>query len=405
MDYDSITNILTLRYDPSKKSPMKPLGYKDFLPREVKNLEAKITGIIGDFLIAKRNEMKFKHVAISLSAGVDSGLTLAMLRSVLPDVKISCTSMGFGEEDDEIHRARQLAEAYDCDFHSIIRHDVVSELPLLISIAKEPRWNLYNYYVLEDASKRTKTFFSGDGGDELFGGYTFRYQKFLDNMPRKAGWRVKAELYMACHERDWVPDQGKIFGSRVKFSWDKIYRILKPYFVNPLSPADQVFLADFNGKLLHDWLPANRAFEKFFGMSIQSIFLNPRMIRFATHIPWQLKYDPKTNVGKLPLRSILRHQKGFEKFHPVKKGFSVNLESLWNKTAREVASTYLGSGSELVENKVIDGKWVDSALRKTGADTKADLRARYINKVMLILALEVWYRLFVSKTLKKNDRL
>ncbi|MDE1764002.1 MAG: asparagine synthase [Thaumarchaeota archaeon] len=405
MNHDSISNILTLRYDPTKKSPMRPLGYRDFLPKKTDNLEPKITGIIRNYLVAKQHELKFKHVAISLSAGVDSGLTLAMLKSILPDVRVTCTSMGFGEEDDEIDRARQLANTYDCDFDCIIREDIISELPHLISIVKEPRWNLYNYYVLKEARKKTKTFFSGDGGDELFGGYTFRYKKFLNNLPKNPSWRKKAALYLSCHERDWVPDQKKIFGSKVKFSWEKIYAILRPHFDNSLSPVDQVFLGDFNGKLLYDWLPTNLAFEKFFDLHIQSLFLTPHMIKFATHIPWQLKYDPKTNIGKLPLRSILHKQKGFEKFHPIKKGFSVNLDSLWNKKAKEIALSYMSDSSELVKNKIISGKWVESSIKKIKVDASSDLRARYINKVLLILALEVWHRLFVSKTLKKDDRL
>ncbi|MDE1766237.1 MAG: asparagine synthase [Thaumarchaeota archaeon] len=368
-------------------------------------MESKILQIIDNHLATQHKKLKFNHIAISLSAGIDSGLTLAMLKKILPDVKISSISMGFGDDDDEIVRAKQLADIYDCDFHSIVRDDVITELPRLISIVKEPRWNLYGYYVLEEAKKRADTFFSGDGGDELFGGYTFRYQKFFNNLPKNPDWKKKAALYLSCHERDWVPDQERMFGSKIKFSWSKIYRILKPYFINPLSPVDQVFLADFNGKLLYDWLPANKAFEKFFDLHIQSVFLNSNMIKFSTRIPWQLKYDPKTNNGKLPLRSILCKQKGFERFHPIKKGFSVNLDSLWNKTAKEIIIAYLNDNSEIVKNKIINDKWIDSALKKIQLNDGPDLRFRYINKVLLILALEVWYRLFISKTMGKNERL
>ncbi len=402
MNYNSISNILTLRYDPSKNNPIDSLSYTDFLPRGVNNVESEITKIIQDYLITKHHKLKFKHVATSLSGGIDSGLTLAMLKSTLPHVKISAISMGFGEDDDEVDRARRLSNIYNCDFHSVIRDDIITELPRLISIVKEPRWNLYNYYVLDEAKKRANVFFSGDGGDELFGGYTFRYQKFLTNLPKHPDWKKKASLYLSCHERDWVPDQEKIFGSKIKFSWLKIYKTLKPYFVNSLSSIDQVFLADFNGKLLYDWLPTNMAFEKFFNIHVQSIFLAPSMIKFATHIPWQLKYDPQTNNGKIPLRSILGKQKGFKRFQPVKKGFSINLDSLWNKNAKEIVAKYVNDDSEIVKNKIINSKWLYSALEKIHMNSRADLRLRYINKVLLILALEVWYKLFISKTMKKN---
>ena len=61
-------------------------------------------------------------------------------------------------------------------------------------------------------------------------------------------WKEKTELYLSCHERDWVPNQSELFGPKINFSWEKIYPIFKNYFDNDLSPLDQVFLSDFNGK-------------------------------------------------------------------------------------------------------------------------------------------------------------
>lgn len=404
INYNSISKILTLRYDPEKASIRKPLSYKDFIPTQIDDIESKIYDIIKDDLLIMKKKSGPRRISLSLSGGVDSGLTLTIIRSVLPDIKIECFSMGFMDTDDEIQRAKELSRIYDCNFHNIIKDDVLSELPKLIYIVKEPRWNLYQYYPMAEAMKQSRIFYSGDGGDELFGGYTFRYKKFLSHLSKKTDWKNKTKLYLSCHERDWVPDQHKMFGSKIKFSWEKIYKILKPYFNNSLEPLDQVFLADFNGKLLYDWIPTNNAFGKNLDLDIKSIFLTDKMIKFATHIPWNMKYDPKKIKGKIPLHSLLRRQKGFEKIQPIKKGFTIDLCSLWRKNGKEIVNTYVNSESEIIKNKIINEEWLNSVHRKLQQDN-LELNVRYISKMLGILSLEIWYRLFISKTMKKIRKL
>ncbi|MGH9998381.1 MAG: asparagine synthase, partial [Nitrosopumilaceae archaeon] len=195
-----------------------------------------------------------------------------------------------------------------------------------------------------------------------------------------------------------------MFGSKIKFSWGKIYKLLKPYFNNNLEPLDQVFLADFNGKLLHDWIPTNNAFGKFLGLDIRSIFLTKKMIKFATHIPWNLKYDPKKFSGKIPLYPILRRKKGFTKIPPIKKGFTIDLCSLWKKNGKEIVNTYVNTESEIVKNKIINEEWLNTIQKKLLQDN-LELNIRYISKLLGILSLEIWYRLFISKTIKKTQKL
>jgi asparagine synthase (glutamine-hydrolysing) len=395
-DLNAIASILTLRYDPAKAPPRRPLSSVDFRPVKMSAAEAesRTVGIIEKGL----SRMRFKDASVLLSGGVDSVLTLAMLRSLKPGARLSCVSMGFGEDDDEIRAARDIARAHDCDFYELVKDDILVDLPWLISIAKEPRWNLYQFHAIDLARSKSRLVFSGDGGDETFGGYTFRYQKFLSLLPKRAGWKERAALYMQCHERDWVPDQDRLFGSKVKFSWDRIYGLLRRSFDNRLEPLDQVFLADFNGKLLYDWMPANSAFEKVLDAKIASLFLSGDMVRFAGHVPWRLKYCPDTATGKIPLRAILkRHNMQSE---PVKKGFSINTALLWERRGKEIAGQYVNPDSEVVRAGVISEGWIKKAQPKM-----AGLDVRYINKMLGLLALEIWWRLFVSKTMKGTTRL
>ncbi|HEX6067405.1 MAG TPA: asparagine synthase C-terminal domain-containing protein, partial [Nitrososphaera sp.] len=276
VDYNAIANILTLRYDP-RKPRVRPLSAVDFRPAKTAagDIEARILKITEQDLAM----IKTKSVALLMSAGIDSALTLAMIRKFRPDVRVSCVSMGFGDPDDEVGPAREIADSFGCDFDAVVRGDVLSDLPLLIGVVKEPRWNLYQYYALKAARSKSSVIFSGDGGDELFGGYTFRYQKFLSLLPKRAGWRRKARLYLSCHERDWVLDQNRVFGPKIRFSWDRIHLLLKGHFDNSLAPLDQVFLADYNGKLLYDWIPANIAFAKALDAKITSLFLSTKMTK------------------------------------------------------------------------------------------------------------------------------
>ena len=404
-DINSISALLSLRYDPAKEPIRRPLLAADFKPPYGgQDFESKILTLIQEELTKRYKRSKFRRITLSLSGGVDSQLTLSMIRNFLPSVKVSCVSVGFGSTDDEVRKAKEFARGYDCDFHELMLDDILTELPMLIHMVREPRWNLYHYYTFEYGRRKSDVFYTGDGGDELFAGYTFRYHKFMSLYRNSANWREQAKLYLSCHERDWVPDQEKMFGKAIDFSWEKIYTLIKPYFQNGLDPLEQVFLADFNGKLLFDWLPTNVAFAKSLGIEIRSLFLNDKMIEFAFRLPWQRKYDPTTQTGKIPLRLILNKQKGIRNPNDIsKKGFSVGLDFLWNKNARQITTKYLSKDSEIVKNKLINPEWMVSTIQSLRDGRSLD--QRYINKMFSLLALEVWYRLFVSQTMKPNEKL
>jgi asparagine synthase (glutamine-hydrolysing) len=114
-------------------------------------------------------------VGVLLSGGVDSG-GLAALAATHSADPVRTFSIGFEESGfDELERARLVAERYGTDHHELIlRPDAIDLLPKLVEAFDEPFGDssaLPTYLVSELAAGEVKVALSGEGGDELFGGY------------------------------------------------------------------------------------------------------------------------------------------------------------------------------------------------------------------------------------------
>ncbi len=321
-----------------------------------------------------------------------------MLRKTLPDITIDAISIKFAESVDESVHAKKIAQKFEANQHVVYIENYLQELPKAISITKLPFWDLHWYHVVKKAKSISKSLASGDGGDELFGGYTFRYEKFLSMINSNSSTLEKAKAYLHCHERDWVPDQEKIFGKKIRFSWNAIYATLKSYFDNPLSPLAQVFLADFNGKLLYNWLPLNTKFHKHFGIKLFAPLLSQNLISYATHLPYTMKYDYHENKGKLILRKILSKYVPDKLIANTKQGFSVNTLNLWKSYGHDLYNYYL-SDAQTVKEGWISKDWIRKSLQKLDQETNI----RYVNKFLGLLAFEIWYRIFVTKEMKSSS--
>ena len=114
-------------------------------------------------------------VGVLLSGGVDSSVLAALAASVSP-YRVSTFSIGFREKSfNELDLARQVAERYDTDHHELVVTPQVTELlPKLVGAFDEPFADssaLPTFLVSELAAQHVKVVLSGEGGDELFGGY------------------------------------------------------------------------------------------------------------------------------------------------------------------------------------------------------------------------------------------
>ena len=398
LEPSSFVNILTLRYDPSIKPNLPKKTWKDFVSiNESPSIEF-IEKSICNSIEQKLKPFEGQKICIALSGGVDSTLVLSLVRKIKPDIDIEAVSIKFADSTDETTTASKIAETFDANHNIVYLENYLSELPKAISMTQLPFWDLHWYHVVKKSQTLSKILISGDGGDELFGGYTFRYSKFLSLTSERSTPLEKVKVYLQCHERDRVPDQENIFEQKSNFSWDSVYHILLPYFDNKLSRLEQVYLADYNGKLLYNFNPINSRIINNFGMEMLAPILNDELLSVAPHIPTQYKYDESNNIGKLPLRTILR-QNGCDSLVTKQKlGFNVNTINLWKSHGHELCKEFL-LDSRIVRDGWIDNDWIQKYI------DSPELDIRYVNKFLGMLAFEIWYRIFVTKELKNDEKL
>ena len=111
-----------------------------------------------------------------LSGGVDSSAVVGMMTRASSGRPIKTFSIGFDDpEFDELEHARTVARHFGTDHHEfIVRPDGLSILEDLIGHFDEPFADssaIPTWYVSEIARRHVTVVLSGDGGDELFGGY------------------------------------------------------------------------------------------------------------------------------------------------------------------------------------------------------------------------------------------
>tara|TARA_B110000438_G_C15799140_1_gene644285 strand:+ start:250 stop:1467 length:1218 start_codon:yes stop_codon:yes gene_type:complete len=391
-----LRNILTLRYEPSIASDLPSLTWKDFQNKEKPSI-AFIENELKKSL-EKNISKSTKEISIALSSGIDSNIILAIVKKVFPEIKINAITVKFSDSIDESTKVSKIAEHFEIDHHVVNVENFLESLPATISCTKLPFWDTHWFYVAKKAQTISKKIISGNGGDELFGGYGFRYSKFLSLINQKSSPLQKIKAYLECHNRDFIPDQTQVFDKKSNFSWDSIYKILYPYFDNSLSSLNQVFLADFNGKLGHNFMYVNKKINEKFNIKEIMPILSPNLIKYSSHLDSNFKYNYENNSEKILLKKLSK-KLGLEPFlKKEKQGFSVNTKNLWENYGRDISSYFL------LDSRAAKDKWISQEWIKKNIQRK-DIDVRNINKFLGLLAVEIWYRLFVTNEMSPREKI
>jgi asparagine synthase (glutamine-hydrolysing) len=129
-----------------------------------------------------------------LSGGIDSSAVVGTMAGLTSD-RVKTFSIGFAEaEYDELRYARRVADAFGTEHHELIlRPDVVQIAEDLAWYLDEPFGDtsaIPTYMVSKLAAEHVTVVLTGDGGDELFGGY----DKYVTEQRERRFARVPAPI-------------------------------------------------------------------------------------------------------------------------------------------------------------------------------------------------------------------
>jgi asparagine synthase (glutamine-hydrolysing) len=355
---------------------------------------ADLADELQDILIRsiKRRMISDVPLGAFLSGGVDSSLVVALMAKECGR-EVQTFSIGFaGDKDSEHEVARATARHLGTAHHEkILAPDVMQLVEMIARVLDEPNADsscLPVYLLSQFAREHVTVALSGDGGDELFGGYG-RYFATLDEEAKQRS----GDLALA----NWNPGE-TYFGSRIcVFSLDQVRRVMRS-----VSPDAEALIQSFKDSLNHGDLPLMHRMREIdvrtympgavlakvdrmsmqHALEVRAPFLSIEIARFAEKLSPEQCYQ--NGSGKLVLKELLCRYLPREVVYRPKQGFGLPT-GLWGKESLLPAV-----------RKACDTQFAKSGYWLPRGRIKRFLSEQQLNfstyQVWNILMLEMWLR-------------
>jgi asparagine synthase (glutamine-hydrolysing) len=324
-------------------------------------------------------------IGVLLSGGVDSSLITAMACRSSQSVKTFTIGFpGYGQKDESSHA--KLISNYFGTEHIVLNAEMPNS-DLILSLAKqfdEPMVDssmIPTYLVSNLVKKYCTVALGGDGGDELFGGYTShksfytlskKYQNIPLNVRKSIAKIAKGQLPVGFKGRNYLMNIGLDFKSEIPVYSElfdsKNRKKLLPNIENTFTEIIKTNLTstdidiiqrltrtDFKNYLPEDILVKVDRASMMNSLEIRAPFLDYRLIEFAySKVPSNMKtstQDQKIILKHLAKRLLPRE---FD-FHR-KQGFSIPISDWLNKTGsfRDLFWSVLKDSECIFDSKAIN---------------------------------------------------
>jgi asparagine synthase (glutamine-hydrolysing) len=454
IDFEALDAYLTLGYVPDplsifrsiKKLPpgnyltfnqqgVKTAEYWDF--KYVESREGKESDYLEELLYLLDESVRIRLVSevplgAFLSGGVDSSTVVGLMARNM-DQPVKTFSIGFNEDSyNELEFARLTAKKFGTDHHEFI------VTPEICEIVDELVWHfdepfadssaIPTYMVSKLAREHVTVILSGDGGDELFAGYT-RYaidqqRSAFANVPgvvRKGLMRpLSAKLPHGALGRNFIYnvsldpidrylDSVSIFTRLNKKSlYTKQFQDqIRTHFVAELfgslaakvntgSPVDPLLYIDSKTYLPGDIMTKVDRMSMAVSLEARAPLLDHKLIDFVTTIPASLKL--KGSETKHIMKRAVTGLVPDEILYRPKQGFGVPVQDWINQQLRErIVDTLTDARTR--QRGYVDNKYLDVLL-----DEHWRGRRDHSAQLWSLLMLELWHREFVDHDDRRQRR-
>ncbi len=326
-----------------------------------------------------------------LSGGYDSTMVVAQMQAQ-SNRPVKTFSIGFHEQDhNEAHHAKVIANHLKTEHTElyVTPEDAMAVIPLLPTLYDEPfsdSSQIPTYLVSKMARQHVTVSLSGDGGDELFGGYNryFWGERIWNNI----GWAPKGTRSILakgiqaipCHRWDGIiKSLSPFIPSKYRFSLpgdklhklaeillaespDGLYRDLLSHWKNPTAlvlnsqepltvltdDSQKASLKDFTQRMMFadlvSYLPDDiltKVDRASMGVSLEARvpLIDHRVVEFAWSLPQHMKV--RNGEGKWILRKVLDRYVPREMMDRPKMGFGVPIDSWLRGPLKDWAESLL----------------------------------------------------------------
>ena len=395
------------------------------------NLEIDLQKILQEAV--KEQMISDVPIGAFLSGGIDSSLIVSLMQEQASK-PINTFTIGFTEANyNEAHYAKKVSKILGTHHHELYvsPKEAMGLIPNIPSIYDEPFGDssqIPTLLISKLASKHVKVCLTGDGGDELFGGYN-RYiwanqiYSLLKFFPKK----IRRLLSVACYllpSNDWnrlcdvlfkilpaklklnnVGDKIHKFGEILDFSNEKdlYFKLISQwraeiptahefdtnnFFTNnnnwndDLSYIQNMMITDASTYLPDDILVKVDRAAMSFSLETRVPFLDKRVIEMASNIPLNSMIHDKK--GKLPLRNILKKYIPDELVDRPKQGFGIPIDSWLRGPLRGWAESLLD------KKKLEDSLYFDSSLIRKKWDEHLSQKHNWHSPLWNVLMLQAW---------------
>jgi asparagine synthase (glutamine-hydrolysing) len=365
-----------------------------------------------------------------LSGGVDSS-TIVALMAQASERAVKSFTIRFEEEDfNEADFARDVAERFGTDHQELtVKPDYIDAMSKLVCHFSEPYADssaIPFYYLSRMTSRHVKVALSGDGGDELFGGYNryifsapnprFSLPRFVTSLSShipvniRYAWRIRRfvdertltlpELYLQkiCYfnEQEKKELLSREFVERIQWPdtvhwFENFFRRFAdvPFPQNLMAVDTETYLPD-------DLLVKADIASMACSLEARAPFLDHEVVEFAASLPLDLKIRP--GVSKYILKRYMADKLPAALLHRPKMGFGVPIKIWFRKDLREYLNDHLLS--ESFNNR---GYFKPEAVRKM-LDRHYSGVFDYSYKLYALLMLELWHRQFLDSRITTAKR-